>query len=94
MKPYFGLGVNSALEDVLALRTALDEHPADTRAALAAYSSSRAGEAEALVRISRGLDRPGLLGFVTFILPIILDGIFQSLAPSLFELNTIALLQV
>ena len=53
-----------------------------------------AGEAEALVRISRGLDRPGLLGFVTFILPIILDGIFQSLAPSLFELNTIALLQV
>ena len=92
MKPYFGLGVNSALEDVLALRAALDEHPADTRAALAAYSRSRAGEAagwsawgcrveriglqggsrmvageaEALVRISRGLDRPGLLGFVTF----------------------------
>ena len=52
-----------------------------------------AGEAEALVRISRGLDRPGLLGFVTFILPIILDGLFQRLAPRLFEINTIALLQ-
>ena len=35
-----------------------------------------------------------LTRFVTFILPIILDGIFQSLAPRLFELNTIALLQV
>lgn len=45
------------------------------------------------MRISRGLDRPGLLGFVTFILPIILDGLFQRLAPRLFEINTIALLQ-
>ena len=93
VKPYFGLGVNSALEDVIALRTALDEHPADTAAALASYSASRAGEAEALVRISRGLDRPGVLGFATFILPIILDGIFRGLAPNLFEINTIALLQ-
>ena len=93
VKPYFGLGVNSALEDVSALRTALDRHPTDRAKALAAYSSARAEEAEALVRISRGLDRPGLLGFLTFILPIILDGVFQSLAPQFFELNTIALLQ-
>ena len=93
VKPYFGLGVNSALEDVSALRTALDRHPTDRAKALAAYSNARAEEAEALVRISRGLDRPGLLGFLTFILPIILDGVFQSLAPQFFELNTIALLQ-
>jgi len=43
VKPYFGLGVNSALEDVLALRAALEQHPTDTRAALAAFSRSRAG---------------------------------------------------
>ena len=93
VKPYFGLGVNSAFEDVIALRTALDEHPQDMARALSAFSEARAGEAAALVRISRDLDRPGFLGFVTFILPIILDGIFSSLAPQIFGPNTIALLQ-
>ena len=93
VKPYFGLGANSALEDVIALRTALDEHPRDTASALASFSEARAGEAAALVRISRDLDRPGLLGFITFILPIILDGIFHSILPQVFEKNTIALLQ-
>ena len=93
VKPYFGLGANSALEDVIALRTALDEHPRDTASALASFSEARAGEAAALVRISRDLDRPGVLGFVTFILPIILDGIFHSILPQIFEKNTIALLQ-
>ena len=52
VKPYFGLGANSALEDVIALRTALDEHPRDTASALASFSEARAGEAAALVRIS------------------------------------------
>ena len=112
VKPYFGLGVNSALEDVIALRDALDQYApvtssrssssssnnnvsnhTATATALAAYSSARAEEAEALVRISRGLDRPGILGVFTFIIPIILDGIFHSIAPQWFELNTIALLQ-
>ena len=93
VKPYFGLGVNSAFEDVVALRAALDAHPRDAARALSAFSDARAGEAAALVRISRDLDRPGLLGFVTFILPIILDGIFSSIAPQLFGPNTIALLQ-
>jgi len=93
VKPYFGLGVNSALEDVLSLRDALERHPTDRPTALIDYSRERAGEAEALVRISRGLDRPGLLGFLTFVLPIILDGIFHGAAPHVFELNTIALLQ-
>ena len=94
VKPYFGLGANSALEDVIALRTALDAHPNSMEKALASFSEARAGEAEALVRISRDLDRPGILGFVTFILPIILDGIFHGIAPQIFEKNTIALLQV
>jgi len=34
VKPYFGLSANSALEDVIALRTALDEHPRDTASAI------------------------------------------------------------
>ena len=93
VKPYFGLGANSALEDVVALRTALDEQPNSLADALATFSEARAGEAAALVRLSRELDRPGLLGFVTFILPIILDGLFHSAAPQYFEKNTIALLQ-
>jgi len=45
------------------------------------------------LRISRELDRPGLIGFVTFILPIILDGIFHSILHQVFEKNIIALLQ-
>lgn len=57
------------------------------------FSNKRAGEAEALVKISRELDRPGKLGFVTFILPLILDSIFHRLAPKIFEPNTIAMLQ-
>ena len=35
------------------------------------YSKSRTIEAKKLVTISRELDRPGGLGFITFILPII-----------------------
>jgi len=96
VKPYFGLGVNSALEDVTALRDAMDAHPTQAEA-LAAYSEARAEESKALVRISRGLDRPGFLGFLTFILPIILDGVFAAVPDGFlgytFEPNTIALLQ-
>ena len=94
VKPYFGLGANSALEDVIALQRCLDDSPCDKPGpALEAFSSKRAGEARALVRLSRGLDRPGLLGFVSFVLPIILDGIFHKALPKVFAPNTIALLQ-
>lgn len=57
------------------------------------FSNARAPEAAALVKISRELDRPGKLGFVTFILPIILDSIFHKFAPKLFEANNIQMLQ-
>lgn len=46
------------------------------------------------VRISRGFDRPGFFGFVTFVLPLILDGIFHKAFPKVFGPNTIASLQV
>jgi len=46
------------------------------------------------VRISRGFDRPGFFGFLTFVLPLILDGIFHKAFPKVFGPNTIASLQV
>ena len=94
VKPYFGLGANSALEDVIALQRCLDDSPCDAPGpALGAFSAQRGPEAAALVRLSRGLDRPGLLGFVSFVLPIILDGIFHKFLPRIFSTNTIAMLQ-
>ena len=92
VKPYFGLGANSAFEDVTSLDKCLDSH--DNGAdALRAFSRERAPEAKALVQISRGFDRPGFRGFVSFILPIILDSIFHAKFPKVFGPNTIASLQ-
>lgn len=92
VKPYFGLGASAALEDVVALKGAL-ERSSHGGKATAAYDAQRAPEAKALVQISRSLDRPGLVGLITFIGPIILDGIFHKLAPRVFQTNTIAMLQ-
>lgn len=102
VKPYFGLGANSAFEDVQALDQTMDDversrptadRKALLRQVLPEYSRRRAGEAKTLVRISRSLDRPGALGLLTFILPLVLDGIFGKLLPWLFAPNVIALLQ-
>ena len=41
VKPYFGLGVNSAFEDVISLRAALDAEPLDPGRALEAFSEAR-----------------------------------------------------
>ena len=46
-----------------------------------------------LLQLSRSFDRGGLLSFVTFILPLILDGIFHGALPKLFAPNTLAMLQ-
>lgn len=102
VKPYFGLGANSALEDVVKFGASLDAQAAAGVAsvtgpgvlpAVAGFSQQRAGEAKALVQISREFDRPGAMGFLTFILPLILDGIFNRVAPKIFSPNTIAMLQ-
>jgi kynurenine 3-monooxygenase len=92
VKPYFGLGANSALEDVKFLGDIIDSTDSLPEA-VHEYSRKQAAEAKALVRISRELDRPGKIGFVTFILPIILDSIFNGLAPKLFAPNVISMLQ-
>jgi kynurenine 3-monooxygenase len=92
VKPYFGLGANSALEDVRILGQMLDEH-SDLPTAIRAFSRRRAAESKALVRVSRDLDRPGKLGVITFLIPIILDSIFSKFLPQLFTPNVINMLQ-
>jgi len=100
VKPYFGLGANSALEDVVQFSACLDQQAdvesvggAGVGAAIAQFSKERAGEAKALVQISRDFDRPGALGFLSFILPLILDGMFNGMAPKIFSPNSISMLQ-
>lgn len=72
VKPYFGLGVNSAFEDVAVLGRCLDE--CDTVGdALKMYTERHAENVQALVRMSRQMDG----GFASFVLPIILDSVFK-----------------
>jgi kynurenine 3-monooxygenase len=83
VKPYFGLGANTALEDVQMLSQALDEAAASLSedkdatdavpTAVKLFSDRRAPDSAALVTISRNMDRPGKLFFVYFILPLILE---------------------
>ncbi|KAL9183795.1 hypothetical protein ACHAXT_004651 [Thalassiosira profunda] len=76
VKPYFGLGANSALEDVQILKRSIES--TDTmKEATELFSQQRADESKALVQISRELDRPGVLGVFTFILPLVVDSIFN-----------------
>lgn len=94
VKPYFGLGVNSAFEDVAVLAHELDKQPTLDKA-LRRFSARRAPEARVLVQLSRSFDFRGLRGFKNFIGPIILDGIFGGLPliGKLFAPNTLAMLQ-
>uniref|UniRef100_A0A7S3XVC1 FAD-binding domain-containing protein n=1 Tax=Heterosigma akashiwo TaxID=2829 RepID=A0A7S3XVC1_HETAK len=89
VKPYFGLGLNSAFEDISYLDDCLNEANDDMEAALEAYSQKRAKNAEVLVKISHSLDG----GFFSFVLPLILDSITNKIAPKLFAPNTIRMLQ-
>ncbi|GAX27409.1 hypothetical protein FisN_23Hh131 [Fistulifera solaris] len=98
VKPYFGLGANSALEDVRILGQAIDKHKdengeIDTTKVVREFSKRRAKDSKALVRVSRDLDRPGKLGVFTFLIPIILDSIFSKFLPAIFTPNIINMLQ-
>jgi hypothetical protein len=93
-RPRVPQGVNSAFEDVAVLAEELDNQPSLEKA-LERYSARRSAEARVLVEMSRSFDRSGLRGFVSFIGPIILDGVFGGL-PLLgkaFAPNTLAMLQ-
>jgi 2-polyprenyl-6-methoxyphenol hydroxylase-like FAD-dependent oxidoreductase len=96
VKPYYGLGANTALEDVQVLSEVLDQKKTQQEgdndvipAAVTEFSNRRAGDAAALVTISRNMDRPGKLFFVYFLLPIILDGIFHKIAPQVVSFKNI-----
>jgi hypothetical protein len=86
------LGANSALEDVSILADCIDE-TGSINEAVHEFSRRRAKDSETLVQISRNLDRPGKLGVVTFIIPIILDSVFNKISPKLFAPNIISMLQ-
>uniref|UniRef100_A0A7S1BDM1 FAD-binding domain-containing protein n=1 Tax=Corethron hystrix TaxID=216773 RepID=A0A7S1BDM1_9STRA len=92
VKPYFGLGANCALEDIVILSDAIDETES-VKDAIQDFSKRRAKDSKTIVRISRDLDRPGTLGVFTFVIPIILDAIFSKIAPKVFAPNMISMVQ-
>ena len=55
VKPYFGLGVNSAFEDIISLQSALNKTNDQVDKAMIVYSKERSKQAEAMVKISRGI---------------------------------------
>jgi len=89
VKPYFGVGLNSAFEDVITLDAALEETRDHVPAAMVRYSALRAQDARAIVQMSQSLDG----GFLTFVLPLIIDSILNKLAPWACSPNTIAAMQ-
>lgn len=89
VKPYFGQGANSAFEDVSVLNDCLDETHDVIEKAVPLFTRKRAKDAEALVKLSRSLDG----GFLTFVLPLIVDSILNRALPWLFSQNTITSLQ-
>ncbi|GAB5037954.1 fad dependent oxidoreductase [Nannochloropsis oceanica] len=95
VKPYFGLGLNSALEDVMSLDRCLEETGDDLAKALPLFSSRIAPQAKALVEFQASFDYDAKTteGFLRFILPLILDGIFHRYFPTIFAPNGIRLLQ-
>ncbi|KAL3919443.1 MAG: hypothetical protein SGILL_003749, partial [Bacillariaceae sp.] len=104
VKPYFGMGANSALEDVRLLSDCIDAARAakssndykdltTLKLALRKFSTMRSPDIEKLVKVSHSLDRPGVEGVFTFLIPIILDGIFSKILPQVFQPNIISMLQ-
>ncbi|KAG5185345.1 kynurenine 3-monooxygenase [Tribonema minus] len=94
VKPYFGMGVNSAFEDICVLDDCLNDTGDNLQEALPLFSKRRAASAKALVELSRQFDSEGIKQAVLFIGPIILDGIFSKAFPRAFKPNTIQLLQI
>lgn len=85
VKPYFGQGANSALEDVSVLHACLEKACDEPAVSAAAFTDARAADARALVTISRSFDGKGALGTARFVLPLLLDIQLNRLLPSLFS---------
>lgn len=86
VKPFFALGANSALEDVLQLDSALAATGDRVQEALALYSRSRGADARAMVQLAARLDG----GFLGFVLPLLVDSALHRLLPAVFSPNTLA----
>mmetsp|Transcript_24937 Transcript_24937/g.49832 ORF Transcript_24937/g.49832 Transcript_24937/m.49832 type:complete len:610 (+) Transcript_24937:64-1893(+) len=87
VKPYFGLGANTALEDVKILSQIIESIPdleKNIDQAPLEFTKQRAADSRALVKISRGMDRPGKIGTMRFVLPLILDSMFNKIMPKVF----------
>ena len=77
----FGLGANSAFEDIAYLNRSLDLYDDHIIPALEDYSIKRGPEAKNIVQISHRLDQ----GVLFFILPLILDSILHKTFPRIFS---------
>jgi 2-polyprenyl-6-methoxyphenol hydroxylase-like FAD-dependent oxidoreductase len=86
VKPFFGLGANSAFEDVVYLNTSLAAKRDLIPEALQEYSKTRGPDARAVVEIAKRLDG----GFLFFVLPLLLDMSLHKLLPAVFSPNTLA----
>ena len=86
VKPFFGLGANSAFEDIAYLNHSLALHNDHVAHALEDYSDKRGPEAKNIVEISHRLDQ----GALFFILPLILDSVLHKAFPKVFSPNTLA----
>lgn len=71
----------------------IDASPNNLTQAIWNFSAIRTPDVGTLVQTSRDLDRPGMLGVLYFLIPVILDGIFQKVAPQIFQPNIISLIQ-
>ncbi|EKX49108.1 hypothetical protein GUITHDRAFT_68158 [Guillardia theta CCMP2712] len=91
VKPFFGFGINTALDDIFWLDRCLDSPT--LRQSLVRFSEKRGHEAVAIVEISRALDRPGLTGLCNFFLPMLLDKLFEDLLPGVFAPNLLTYLR-
>lgn len=89
------MGVNAAFEDVITLDQCLQDSNDNLNEALPLFSKVRAKEAKALVELQHSFDvnASTALGFIQFVLPLILDGILSKAAPKVFAPNSIQLLQ-
>ena len=92
VKPFFGMGANSALEDVKIFGECI-EMTDNLSEAVSTFSKRRSPEIKKLVQVSQSLDKPGIKGVFSFLIPVILDGIFHKLAPQIFGPNIISMLQ-
>jgi 2-polyprenyl-6-methoxyphenol hydroxylase-like FAD-dependent oxidoreductase len=93
VKPYYGLGANTALEDVSILSDMLTSTPTLSNA-VEQFTKQRAADSKALVTISRSMDRPGKIGTMKFILPLILDSMFHKMAPKIFDPSIFSMFQM